>query len=499
MPANTKFYDNSYSRVFLLPNRAAPYTAAQYLALAKAGAFSWGQGDATLVRVPSSQALGQFDVVGKIIGAPGNPELPLTIRYNTDLSLMLKLAPKGCSHDFQVHMGSCKNPQDFNRGWDKILVVEGGHIGNYRTGELGALDPGERAVVNEEITLAGEFAYEVMPINFASKAASSLTQEVVRVVVCDSITCGLCGLPSDGCQVIFAVEKSTGGSPGIFPRVVYTSNGGQTFGVRDITSMTATEDPTDAFCVGTNLVVVAGSTFAELHYIAISDLVAGTGSWTKVTTGFSASGYPRKLWSASASATWFAGTGGYVYFSTDVTSGVTVQDAGSATAQQLNDITGLDTDFLVAVGNSNAIIYTTNGGKTWVSVTGPAVGVNLNAVYMVSANQWFVGTAGGKLFYTTDSGATWTEKVFPGSGAGVVYDIRFATKSVGYMAHSTATPAGRVLRTIDGGNTWYVLPEGSGSIPTNSRINDLAVCPDPNIVWGGGLATGTTGILVQAA
>jgi photosystem II stability/assembly factor-like uncharacterized protein len=85
--------------------------------------------------------------------------------------------------------------------------------------------------------------------------------------------------------------------------------------------------------------------------------------------------------------------------------------------------------------------------------------------------------------------ATWTAKGFPGSGAGSVYDIAFANMSVGYLAHATTTPAGRILRTYDGGYSWQILPEGTGTITANDRINRVAACIyDENFVVGVGLA-----------
>jgi photosystem II stability/assembly factor-like uncharacterized protein len=121
---------------------------------------------------------------------------------------------------------------------------------------------------------------------------------------------------------------------------------------------------------------------------------------------------------------------------------------------------------------------------------------------MKSDIEWLVGAADGTLWYTRNSGGTWTQKGFPGSGAGQVRDIQFATGAIGYMAHSTATPAGRVLRTLDGGFSWYVLPEQAGfSIPANDYVGALAACgEDPNLVFGAGLADNAIdGFLVKFA
>lgn len=495
---SSKFYRNDFSRVFLIKQRAGPGNAPTYQGLWKAGALSWNQGDVTLVYVPSPDQYGAFDTVGKILGQPGNPELPITARYTSDVSELLKLARAGCDHDLQLHMGTCRNPQDFNGGWDKILVLEGAHITSYGTGDLGALDPSERAIVNEEVPFAGEDAYEIKRINFASKAGTQITQEVIDLAVCDSATCGLCGLPSDGCQVVFGITLSTGASPGLTAELIFTDDGGATWSQSNIDTLGATDNPSAVLCVGQYVIVVVNAT-RSIHYANITDVLEGTAVWGTTTTGFAVGGEPVSAWSASPSSTWIVGAGGYIYVTDDPASGVEVQDAGVATTQQLNAVSGLDNLNAIAVGNSNAVVFTDNGGETWSTVTGPAPGVNLNAVAMISTLRWIVGSANGRLYYTENAGDTWREKAFPGAGTGVVRDIKFVNQTVGYMSHSTVAPAGRILRTVDGGFSWYVAPEGNNAIPTNQRITALAVCPDVNIIWGGGLGVGTDGIIVLGA
>jgi photosystem II stability/assembly factor-like uncharacterized protein len=149
----------------------------------------------------------------------------------------------------------------------------------------------------------------------------------------------------------------------------------------------------------------------------------------------------------------------------------------------------LDSTHGVAVGASNAVVRTVDG-STWGAITGPAVGVALNAVWMKSEDVWLVGTAGGVLYYTANAGSTWTALGFSGSGAGTVTDIYFVNQAVGYMAHTTAAPVGRLFRTIDGGNSWYLLPE-NGSMPDNDGINSIKAC-SVNTVFAGGLGGGGT-------
>lgn len=492
------------SRVFTIEDRAGPSHAPVYQSLARAQAVSWAQGEVNPIRVPDPNEYGKFIVIDEITGQQGLPGLGVQFRMTRDLSSVLKLIRKGCPLDVQVHIGACKNPQDFNKGWDKVAVLEGARATTYGTDDLGALDSNENAVVNETIPFTGLDYYEIKRIAGSEIAPTEITQQVVGVSICDSRACGECGITSDGCQKVFAITMSAGGSPGLTAQLIYSSDAGATVDATTVTTLAANEDPTGIACVGTRLVVISNESLS-LHYEDITDVLNGAASWTEMATGFVATKGPNAIFSRNSSMTWFAGDGGYVYFASDVTAAVTPQTAGTVTVQNLLAIHGYDDLNLVAVGASNAVIVTRDGGITWTLVTGPAAGVALNAVWMRSADEWLIGTAGGQLWYTRDGGVNWTQKAFPNSGSGSVRAIVFSTPTVGYMAHDY-TPAGgvtgRILRTIDGGYSWYVLPEAPGStMPTNDQITALAACDeDPNLVFGGGLAAnGTDGILVKAA
>lgn len=493
-----------FSRVFLMEQRAGPETPPQYEGFWKAGALKWDQGAVTVVRVPSDGQYDAFTAVGKIIAAPGNPDIDIVSLYPLDAkSILMKLATRGCDNDFQIHIGNCQDPKDFNGGWTKVLNLEAARITSYSTDNLGALEPTERALIHETVPLTGELAYEIFRINFARQADIQLTREAMDVEIIDAINCGLCGLPSDGTNKVFVLENFAAGSPGANAQIVYSLDGGKNWLESTIASLGAAQGARRLYGVGSNL-VVASDDSDSIHYIPLAALQpGGSGVWTQMSVGFVATKGPRDIFSLGSTLTWFVGEGGYIYGATDVTAGVTVQDAGSLTVQNLNDIHGFDSQNLVAVGDGNIVLYTTNGGVSWGAAPGggPAPGVALNAVFMRSALEWWVGGANGRLYYTRNAGSSWTEKVFPGAGSGQVRDVQFSTKSVGYMSFDGATGGGKILRTISGGNSWYVAPEGTGVIPGNVRINQLATTlNDVNTVYGAGLATGSVdGILVKGS
>ncbi len=490
-----------FSRVFTIEDRAGPANVPDYQSVARSMSPSQSFGDVTPIRQPDPNQYGKFLVVDTIRGELGLPTLSIQGRYQFTISEFLRLARKACPLDVQIHMGKCQNPSDFNTGWDKILVFEGANITDWNPDELGALEQGEDAVVNEEIPMTGLDMYELKTLLFSELAAAQVNGEVVAVAICDSVQCGVCGISSDGCDKVFAITITQVGSPGLPAELVFSADGGTTISETNIDTLALTEDPSDMACVGVNIVVVSNDS-CSLHYAPTADVLTFTELWTEVATGFvCAAGAPNAIFSIGPRDTWIVGDGGHVYFSADPTASVTVQNAGVATSENLNDVHAVDDQNVVAVGANNAVIYTTDGGDSWTSVTGPNPAVVLNTVAMRTELEWFIGDAGGQLWYTRDRGATWTEKTFPGCGAGVIRDIQFPTPTVGYLAHSTAVPAGRILRTIDGGNSWYVLPEGTSTIPGNDYVASIAACPEnPNIVYGGGLADDASdGFLVKAS
>lgn len=493
---------SAFSRIWIIANTAGAGNTPELQGLARAGEPDWSLGDVTPIFIPDPDRYGHFIVAGKVQGERGLPTMDAVFRYKTDAKgALTKFVKGGCDHDLQVHMGFCQNPQSFNEGWEKILVLPRARPTNWGTGQLGALGPAENVMVDETVSFSAEEVYEIIRLNFAEQAAAEVVQEVIDVLVCDAQTCGQCGVPTDGCDIVFALTLTAGGSPGLSAEIIFTSDGGAVWGDTNISTLAANQDPNRMACVGSNLVVVSEDS-ESLHYADISDILAGAEVWTEMTVGFVATNGPLAIWAVSQCAVWIVGENGYIYFSEDPTASVSVQDAGVATTQNLVDVHAFDKLNVAAVGESNALVLTRNGGDTWAAVLGPNPGVNLNAVWMSGLNEIWIGDAGGQLWYTLDGGASWTEKTFPGSGSGVVRDIKFVTETVGYLAHDTALIAGRILRTIDGGNSWYVLPEANGSIPANDRINAVAPCSpdDPNTVYGGGLGDNAIdGFLVKAS
>lgn len=488
------------SRIFLIKRRARYDHAPDYEGCMKAGAPAAGFGDRTKIECPSPDSYNGYIETASFKGARERPTITLTGRYLYDLkSELYAMAREGCEFDVQIHFGVCTDPSDFTK-YTKAMIWEAADISNWSAEDMGALGSDEQAKIDESADLSAKDMYEVVPQSFNEKAGALVTNELVDGVICGGPSCGDCDSESDGCYKAYWISKAAGGSPGTPPDIVHTIDKGVNWYADDIDSLQTAEDPDGVACVGLYIVVVSNDS-GSLHYALKSEVddVDYDETWTEVATGFVATHEPNDIWSYGNGA-FIVGDDGYVYLlGSDPTAGVTVLDAGVATAQHLLAVHALSDKFAVAVGNNGAIIHTTDG-VTWSALTAfVGIGVNLNCVWCKNEKEWFVGTSNGRLWATKDAGTNWAQNAFPGSGSGVVYDVAFATESVGYLAHATTAPRGRILRTIDSGYHWVVCPETSAIMPLSDRFTAVAACPyDADFMQAGGLGdNGSDGILVQ--
>lgn len=485
---------NSYSRVFVIPGGAYPNRQPSFESCFIAGALEQSFGDIESIECPDPNQYSRFITVGEIQGASERPTLSLTGRFQTTtLGTLARAAMFNQPIDVHVNFGSTDTPGDVNT-FDVKLVLTNARMSSNSTDELGALASGDAAPVNETYEVSGDSSLRVLPLSVASLAGSVITNEIIDVVVVSDTN-----LVRNTYEAIYALSKAAGGSPSTPADVVFSIDGGSTWYAHDVDTLSSNE-PTGIGVLVDKLVVITNAGGA-LHYADVADFDAGVTdpSFTQVTTGIVSGGKPNAIW-VSGNTAFIVGDGGYVYKCTDATAGVEVLSAASATTANLNSVHAFSSERAIAGGASGVVIYTLNG-TTWTACTSVPAASTINAVWMYDETLWWAGTASGKLFYTTDQGDSWTEKAFSGSGSGSVRDIAFF-KSIMYVAHSTATPAGRLFKSqATAGYSFTRVPEKSGSMPANDRITAIATSSiDPNFVVGGGLAdNGTDGFLVIAS
>ena len=491
------------TRVFLIEGRARADHTPGYFHQLKMMGVEQSFGDVENIFSPDPDTFGKFLVLGTVRAEEERPTTQLMGRYAENIrSTLLRLAKIGCENDVQLHMGECTDPSDFNE-FDKALVLEGALIPTWSTDDLGALQPDEKAQVNETADISAIRLYEIVPLTVAERGGDVLASIAVDVVICDSIQCGECEELSDGCQRIYVLAISPGGSPGTPADVVFSIDGGSQFFERSINSMTPGDNPQQIACVGQSLVVTDGDN--DQVHIALKDEFDGIQfpNWTAVTAGFTATQGPRSIWSVGNFA-FIGGDTGFIYGMSDPNSGVVLLDAGVALAGVINNIHALSDQFAVAGDDAGDVAFT-NNQDLWQQVTAPD-GNPITAIWAKTETEFWAATGLGganALYFSLDQGVSWTAVGYPcvdGGGFCVINDIHFANESVVYMVGEAQTSLAAVMwRSYDGGHSWNLMPDGPGLLPTADELLAVYACEfDPNFVVGVGDLDASDGTIMIA-
>lgn len=404
-----------------------------------------------------------------------------------------------CLTNFYMTHGKCTNPDDFMKGWDSyVYVLSGGRATDRDGGTRSAF--GEDSALEDTVGFTFGAVYPVGKLGFGEVASEKVDREVADVVFGPAQGCAEC---DHGKKFVYAATKSSGaGSPGLPAELIYNlTNGSGVWYEAAINGIGANENPLKIGIVGSYLVILGDGAY---YYAEINEKTGVPGSFTKVSAGFVATNDPYDMLVVSPSEIWFVGQGGYIYKSVDITAGVSVSNAGSATSNNLRRIGGYE-ETLVAVGDDGTVIKSINRGQTWAATTTtPADVLQVQAVAVKSSDLFFIGTGfTGHVWYTKDGGETWTEITLAETGDCNINDIVFATDEVGYIAlDKQSTPTAYLYATWDGGAHWTKTAPRINNWPTFDRPNRVAIprSDDPgfvsNTVVVGGLAgNGTDGVI----
>jgi hypothetical protein len=424
----------------------------QYMMLTGASNPEGGGFDPVWAPDPSNSK--KYRLISRMASAPDLPSVTMTL-YEKHGILPRQLF-RNCSFTAYEVTGTCQDLSDLYNGvTDYMLVYSSGLISGKNLGDRVTMDSDD--LIGDEMDVTLSDIYPVGPLGFGDNAITLVDREVIDVVYGSRSICGNCGQENDGSKWIYAVTRSSGGSPGLPSEVIYSVDGGANWSQTTISSIGASEDPNHIIMVGSRLVVLsptAGSATQGGYYWADIDPDTGApGSWTKVINGFLSTYVPRDIYVLSPREVFIVADGGYIYKATDITSGVTVLNAGVATSQNLARIWAAD-DVIVAAGAAGTVIRSINRGATFAATVVSPTTSGITALYAFNQKRIWVGSVNGYIWSTVDGGKTWVNKGFSGNGTGQVFDLTFATEEIGYMLNANATPTARLFITLDGGVNW---------------------------------------------
>lgn len=454
------------------------------------------RGGITPINVNDPYIRGLFARTGIQVSAPDIPSASLTFkqRFGGVPWYTFRL---NCPLNVYESVGLCERPDDPLNGWSTLNILSRGISSNKTRAGRTPFDGSDESTTAIDFAWLGD-VYEVGGIALGEKASLDVTTEVIDIVYYAPQRCVDCGPVNDGSQWIAALQQTAGGSSAVLGKVLYSTDSGATWTASAITGLGVGVLVTAIDVVGSYMVVIAKSENA--YYVSpINQMTGALGTWTKITAGFVASKTPNDLFVESSSRVYFVADGGYIYLSTNILSGVSVLDAGNATAQNLTRIHGKN-GALVAVGAGNASVVSNNRGITWVATAASVTGT-LTAIATENRYEFFVGTAAGAVWYTQDGGASWTQITLTGTALSAVQDIINATSECLWIA-GTRTNTAVIFQSTFGGGLWGESNSSRlpGTLPTFGRANRLAYprIPDLSVAsnnlavagLGGGLTDG---------
>jgi len=493
-----------HKRNFIQFNGASPANPvkyagqnAQYMAIEGVTLPETGGADPIWVHDP--RQVGRYKLVARQISAPDLASATL-LMHEKHGSIPRQLLTMGCRFNLYEVTGNCEDLSDFLNGWsDYVLIYSGALVDSKDLGSRTSWDSDD--AMEDSLSLTLDDIYPVGSISFGEGATTQVDLEVIDIVYHSKFSCGECGIVSDGTQLIYGVTKDSGsGSPGMPSEIVYSLDGGANWFQANIAGWTSASDQPLAIDIVGNYLVVLSSNGAYF-YAAINTSTGVPGTFTKVSSGFDGSHKPLDMFVSNSTEVWFSAEDGYVYFSDNITAGVEVKSAGSATSADLTRIHGDKNDTIVCFGVGGVVIKSINRGLTWATTTTSPSADDGTAVCVLTSKRFWLGS-GGHLYYTLDGGESWVEVAFSGSGAGVLYDIIFPTAEVGWFSHSTATPTARIFGTFNGGADWTMTAPRVMNLPVFDYAHRLAF-PDTfagvaanNLAVAGLAGNATDGIIL---
>ncbi len=486
------------NRVWYVDGGVHPTRSPELLALGKFSSDPTQKvGEAKKIAAPDPNNFNRDIQVGTVPGATDRATLAVGVRSTAQKSILMGWKNKGCRVDIFALSGKCGNPQDFTEGGEKWVYFPDGRISSHAFEGFGAFGLDEAKETNEMVDMTAEEYWEFLYMAQEQVGSTVTVREIYTIDIYHGNDCEDCPEP---CDRILATMAGAAATPGTQPILLYSDDKGSTWTQDTITTLYSNEEIKDGACIGDDIVYIS-NTSNSIHYTEIEFVYDNTNIWKEVNSGFVAAKGPNAMYSLDGRHTWIVGDGGYIYFCQNHKVGVTVQDAGVATTQSLKAVHAYDTKSILTVGGNNAVVTSKDGGETWQTVVGPAVGILLGACWMWDKTTWFVGEGAGgtgKLWLTVNSGMSWTQVSMPNTYV-QIDKIVFVSEAEGYIS---ARDAGKsyILRTITAGNEWVVLPQGKRAVPlTNTKLPDLAVCSKyANTAYAAGLAAnGTAGIIAK--
>jgi len=468
-----RFIERSVGNLFTQVDPTEPF---EYLTCVGVGNVTIPKRASTSKYEPDPMSSGDFIPVGSIRGDIGRVTATLTRPLSTVNNFLIE---QDCEFNSRINWPCLGVDRTVVENYDVAYLFFRGEFNSAEMEQPAVIEPSEdeRIMTNGELgSLLGQFIYRLV----SERQTLSTTTGANDIAFLPDKCANRCGDRVQVGEIGYAVLDTAGYSPA-GDSVVRTEDSGGTWaatatdpfnGTRDVLSLLLIDIGND----GHRVVVTGGPDPGQDGEISYSEDDGAT--WNNVTVGTVNNQGINMITRDQRGRVWVCADAGYVYRSNALVTSWTTQEAGVETAQDLNDIVFYNEQVGYAVGDSNAMIRTTDG-DTFGLITGPAVGSDLNSVAVNYLGYVFVTASNGAIYMSTDQGDNWSTLVAAGVYGTDARRIRFDQR-LRYFAGlivDDGSPLGSFYRSEDGGASFR-----EWEVDTNAGLNGVFVA-DPNMIY----------------
>ncbi len=174
---------------------------------------------------------------------------------------------------------------------------------------------------------------------------------------------------------------------------------------------------------------------------------------------------------------WAVGSSGKIFHTTDGGNNWLRQESG--TSAQLNSVSFIDNNYGWVAGGESMLLRTSDGGANWDYQMSITPNDYQCIFFKDKMNGWALDSY-GSLLHTTNNGELWKTVVVPKSGEADIpvgfASFSFVTAKVGWAirgGNSWRNTSKTIVRTTDGGITWYEQLSDSRKSLLSVKFNDL--------------------------
>lgn len=432
-------------------------------------------------------ATGRYILSSRRRGPPGAPTTTITAHVGLNKDWLEHAM--SCPTTYYIHKVPCGHRGlfgNYERSWILRYAITTARTMSAMATMMATGVPGESLQAFDLDTAVVDDIFGLVD----TRLTTTETQPLRDITGCTTPWCaGYCGARQDACDDLVAVANAEG--TGVDANVLVSHNHGVTWAASTVDPYPADDtahlSSVVCFKVGdgseTRVIVARGAADGGPPDIMWSDDWGET-AWNVVDLGLVNNDFIAHgggLFALDHRHIWAVTQLGDIWFSEDGGLSWTEQMPGLLGAVSMKYVRFVDENVGLAVGASQTVIYTVDGGVHWNSLTGPG-GAGLLCCEIFDEHRAWVGDDIGDLYYTDVLGVgmvagDWAQRILPlpegADDIAEINDVMFVRDSgvstndhVGFLAvrwNIAGVFYGAMYRTFNGGNDWELWQTASMS------------------------------------